>query len=48
MEIVRELIDDLNFRLGGTSRGKWSIFRWEGRRVICGYSRLQVGSPRQC
>jgi hypothetical protein len=39
---------DLNLRPGGATRGKWSIIRWEGRGVVCGYSRLQGGSPRLC
>jgi hypothetical protein len=40
MEIDRELDDDLNLRPGGASIGKWSIFGWEGRGVVCGYLSL--------
>jgi hypothetical protein len=32
--------DDLNLRPGGATRGRRSIFEWEGRGVVCGYSRL--------
>jgi hypothetical protein len=35
MEIDRELDDDLNLRSIGANRGKWSIFGWKGRRVVC-------------
>jgi hypothetical protein len=48
MEIDRELDDDLNLRPGGVTRGKWSIFGWEGRGVVCGYLSLQGGSPHLC
>jgi hypothetical protein len=37
-----------NLRSGGETRGKQSIFSWEGQRERCGYSRLQGGSPRLC
>jgi hypothetical protein len=37
-----------NLRPGGTTRGNWSIFRWEGWEEGCGYSRLQGGSPWLC
>jgi hypothetical protein len=40
--------DDLNLRLGGATREKWSIIGWEGQVVVCGYLLLQGGSPRQC
>jgi hypothetical protein len=45
MEIDRELDDVLNLRPCGANRGNWSIFGWEGRGVVCRYSRLQGGSP---
>jgi hypothetical protein len=48
MEIDRELGGDLNLRSSGETREKWSIFGWEGRGVVCGYLRLQDGSPRLC
>jgi hypothetical protein len=48
VKIDREWNDDLNFRSDGTTRGKRSIFRWEGRGVVCGYSELEGGSPRLC
>jgi hypothetical protein len=35
-------------RPSGSTRGKWSIFRWEGQGEGCGYSRLQSGSPHLC
>jgi hypothetical protein len=38
----------LNLRPDGATRGKWSIIGWEGRWVVCGYSRLQGGSPCLC
>jgi hypothetical protein len=34
-----------NLKPGGATSGKWSIIKWEGRGVICGYLRLQGGSP---
>jgi hypothetical protein len=48
VKIDREWNDDLNFRPVGTTRGKCSIFRWEGRGVVCGYSELEGGSPHLC
>jgi hypothetical protein len=48
VKIDREWNDDLNLRPGGTTRGNQSIFVWEGRGVVCGYSELQGGSPRLC
>jgi hypothetical protein len=48
MEIDRGLDDDVILRPDGTTRGKCSIFGWKGRGVVCGYSRLQGGSPHLC
>jgi hypothetical protein len=39
---TERLLDVLNLRQGGATRGKRSIFRWE---VICGYFKLHGGSP---
>jgi hypothetical protein len=43
--LLENLVNDLNLRLGGATRGKPSIFGWEGQRVVYGYSILQGGSP---
>jgi hypothetical protein len=48
MEIDREWDVDLNLSPGKTTRGKRSIFGWEGRGVVCGYSMPQGGSPHLC
>jgi hypothetical protein len=48
VKIGREWIDGLNLRSDGATREKWSIFGWEGRGVVCGYSELQGGSPHLC
>jgi hypothetical protein len=48
MEIDREWDDDLNLRLGEATRGKRSIFGWEGWGVVCGYLMPQGGSPHLC
>jgi hypothetical protein len=34
-KIGKEWIVDLKLRLGGATRGKQSIFGWEGRGVVC-------------
>jgi hypothetical protein len=48
MEIDREWDGDSNLRSGEATRGKRSIFGWEGRGVVCGYSMPQGGSPHLC
>jgi hypothetical protein len=48
LKFDREWNDDLNLRPSGATKEKQSIFRWEGRGVVCGYLRLQGGSLRLC
>jgi hypothetical protein len=37
-----------NLRLDGITSEKWSIIECEGQGVVCGYLRLQGGSPYMC
>jgi hypothetical protein len=48
LKFDREWNDGLNLRPGGATRAKRSIFRWERWGDICGYSKLQCGSPHLC
>jgi hypothetical protein len=51
LKFAREWIEwnvNLNLRPGGTTRRNGCIIEWEGRGVVCGYSRLQGGSPCLC
>jgi hypothetical protein len=48
LKFDREWNADLNLRSGGATTRKQSIIGWEGQGVVCGYSRLQRGSPGLC
>jgi hypothetical protein len=40
LKFAREWNVNLNLRLSAATRRKGSIIGWEGREVVCGYSRL--------
>jgi hypothetical protein len=48
LKLIREGNDDLNLRPCRATWGKGSMFGWEGRGVVYGYSELKGGSPCLC